>query len=246
MRIAFPGGPSAHANPALVAQKLLMVMLNTVASSRSSRVPCPGGRCLFALLVCLLVRSNCAGAEEPQRSARAEGAAPLRSMAPAGYALELPQPLSSFDMARFPELYTKFAITPSSMYSTADFRPRGASLSAREPAAPAAEPIPLLRDTTMWERMADYRTSRGIRLLTLWESAGSTLSLQTGHGGGPSLQWTSRSLGRGAGTRSLLDHLFSTTIGDMQPMARSGKGAQSTRPTRLFDRPEDPGPPRRD
>jgi len=223
-----------------------MVMLNTVASIRNGRRSCPGDPCLFALLFCLAARSNCAEADEFHAGARADGPTQARPAAPASIAHEPPRSLKSFDLARFPELYTHFAISPDSMYSTTDFRPRGAALSAIAAVPPAVEPIATLRGTSIWDRLADFKTSRGIRLLTLWQSSGSTLSLQTGRGGGPSLQWTSRTLGRGEGTHSLLDHFFSTTIDNMQPMPHGGKSSSSTRPARLFERTDDLPAPRRD
>lgn len=223
-----------------------MVMFNTEASIRNGRKSCPGDHCLFALLICLSVRSNCAEADEFRAGARAEGPTQVRAAAPASSAHEMPRSLSSFDLARFPELYTKFAISPDSMYSTSDFRPRGAPLSAIAATAPADNPVATLRDTSIWDRLADFRTSRGIRLLTLWQSSGSTLSLQTGRGGGPSLQWTSRTLGRGEGTHSLLDHFFSTTIDNMQAMPRGAKSSTSTRPAHLFEKTDDLPAPRRD
>lgn len=225
---------------------LQVVMLNTVASIRNGRKSCPGDPCLFALLICLAIRSNCAEADEFRAGARAEGPTQIRTAAPAGSAHEPQRSLNSFDLARFPELYTKFAISPDSMYSTTDFRPRGAPLSTIAAAPPVVDSVATLRDTSIWDRMADFRTSRGIRLLTLWQSSGSTLSLQTGRGGGPSLQWTSRALGRGEGTHSLLDHFFSTTIDNMQPMPRGGKSSSSTRPAHLFEKTDDLPTPRRD
>jgi hypothetical protein len=157
-----------------------------------------------------------------------------------------PHSLNSFDLARFPDLYTRFTITPDSMYSATEFRSHGDPLLGAAASAPAPEPIPLLRDSSVWDRVADIRTSRGIRLLTLWESTRSTVSLQTGHGGGPSLQWTSRALGRGEGTHSLFDHLFSTTLDHAQPVARGGRSAPSSRPAHLFDKADDLIAPRHD
>jgi hypothetical protein len=244
--LAFASGANPHASPALVAQKLLMVMFNTVASNRNGRRSCPGNPCLFALLICVAVRSNCAEADEFRAAARDEGPAQARPAAPANFSRESPRSLSSFDLARFPELYTKFTVAPNAMYSTTDFRPRGTSLSVSESAPHAAGVMPTLRDASIWDRMADFKTSRGIRLLTLWESSGSTLSLQTGHGGSPSLQWTSRTMGRGEGTRSLLDHFFSTTIDNMQAMPRNGRTSPPTRPAHLIDKVDDLALPRRD
>ncbi len=67
----------------------------------------------------------------------------------------------------------------------------------------------MLRDTSVWQRLADYRAHGRIRLLTLWETGGSSVSLQAGKKGEPSLQWTSRSMNRGGATRGVLDQLVS-------------------------------------
>ncbi len=223
-----------------------MVMLNTGASRRVDGLPCPGEHCVFALLLFLLIRASCADAEEANAAARIERPTPLRPVAPASSttpAASTSKP--EFSTLRIPNLDLKFAVTPSSMYSTTEFRPRGTSLSATGTGA-HDQSVPMLRDTNIWERMADFKSSRGIRLLTLWESRGSTLSLQAGHGGGALLQWTSRTFGRGEGTHSLLDHLFSTSIGDMQPMPRAVKSAAMTRPVHLLERQDESGAQRRD
>lgn len=209
---------------------MLMVMFNVVTSKCSGRAACGGERCLFALLFCMLMRSTCADAEEARDTARLGAPPPVRPHEMARHALEPPRSLGAFDTLRPADPAVKFGITQSSAKSTLEFRPRGPSVSTPTAVTPEYEFLPPLRDRNVWERMSDFKTSRGIRLLTLWESTRSTLSLQAGHGGGPSLQWTSRSFGRGAGTRSLLDHLFSTTIGsttigDAQPLPRAGKAA---------------------
>jgi|SRR5271166_3280364 len=217
-----------------------MVMLNTGASRRVDGLPCPGEHCVFALLLCLLILPSCADAGEANAAARIERPTPLRPIAPASTTPESPKSKPEFNTLRMPNLYPNFDVTPSSMYSTTEFRPRGASLSAARTAT-QDQSVPTLRDTNIWERLADYKSSRGIRLLTLWESRGSTLSLQAGHGGGALLQWTSRTFGRGEGTHSLLDHLFSTTVGDMQPMPRAAKPAAATRPTHIIERQDESG-----
>jgi hypothetical protein len=60
--------------------------------------------------------------------------------------------------------------------------------------------------------MSEYRSHDRVRLLTLWESSESTVSLQAGKRGDPSLQWTSRSMNRGGSTRGLLDRLFAVSL----------------------------------
>ena len=73
-------------------------------------------------------------------------------------------------------------------FSSTDFRPRKATLFDRRPSAAAVDDLPMLHGTTVWQRMADYKSHDRVRLLTLWESQDSTISLQAGRKGDPSLQ----------------------------------------------------------
>jgi hypothetical protein len=95
-------------------------------------------------------------------------------------------------------------------YSPKDFRPRGRSVLEADPRAPVEENLAF--DTTIWQRLNEYRNRDKIRLLTLWESGASTVSLQADHRGGPSLQWTSRLMNRGGATHGLLDRLLPASI----------------------------------
>jgi hypothetical protein len=97
-------------------------------------------------------------------------------------------------------------------FSSTDFRPRKTTLFDRDPSVAAYDDIPMLRGTTVWQRMAEYKSHDRVRLLTLWESRGSTVSLQAGKKGDPSLQWTSRLMNRGGSTRGLLDRWFSVSL----------------------------------
>ncbi len=49
--------------------------------------------------------------------------------------------------------------------------------------------------------------------MTLWESKRSTVSLQAGKHGGPSLQWSSRLMNRGGASRGLLDRFVASSLG---------------------------------
>jgi hypothetical protein len=91
--------------------------------------------------------------------------------------------------------------------SAKDFRPRGRSILDTDFQVNVADGA-LIDDTTVWQRLAEYRTHDRLRVLTLWESGASTVSLQAGKKGDPSVQWTSRLMNRGGATRGLLDHLF--------------------------------------
>jgi len=114
-----------------------------------------------------------------------------------------------------PEVFdAPIAVSLRTNFSATDFRPRKHTVFDADPAVSAFADVPMLRGSTVWQRMADYRSHDGVRLLTLWESHGSTVSLQAGKRGDPSLQWTSNALNRGGSTRGLLDRWFSVTLAD--------------------------------
>lgn len=110
------------------------------------------------------------------------------------------------------EFLTVPAMSEAAAYSSTDFRPRRHTLLDSDPVADAYGSAPMLRGTTVWQRLADYKSHDGVRLLTLWESPGSTVSLQAGKRGDPSLQWTSRLMNRGGSTHGLLDRWFSVSL----------------------------------
>jgi hypothetical protein len=119
-----------------------------------------------------------------------------------------------------PALFTEPALPMNQEFSTTEFRPRKHTVFDSDPAASAFGDAPMLRGTTVWQRMSDYRSHDRVRLLTLWETRGSTVSLQAGKRGDPSLQWTSRVMNRGGSTRGLLDRLFPVSL------ARIGGGSR--------------------
>ena len=95
-------------------------------------------------------------------------------------------------------------------FSANDFRLHGPSVTDRE--SPYSTETPMLHGTSVWQRLGDYRAHGRVRLLTLWETSGSSVSLQAGKKGEPSLQWTSRSMNRGGATRGLFDQLVSVSV----------------------------------
>jgi hypothetical protein len=111
-----------------------------------------------------------------------------------------------------PEFFAMPTAADSRLFSTTDFRPRKPTLFDRDPTVNGFGDAPMLRGTTVWQRMSEYRSHDRVRLLTLWESSESTVSLQAGKRGDPSLQWTSRSMNRGGSTRGLLDRLFAVSL----------------------------------
>jgi hypothetical protein len=79
--------------------------------------------------------------------------------------------------------------------------------------------------------MAEYRSHDRVRLLTLWETSGGTVSVQAGKRGDPSLQWTSRAMNRGGATRGLLDRLFSVSLAGAASRLRNPSRSTSGPPT---------------
>jgi hypothetical protein len=101
---------------------------------------------------------------------------------------------------------------PNPVFSSTEFRPRKHTVMDSDPSVLALREAPILRGTTVWQRMSDYRSHDRLQVLTLWESRGSSVSLQAGKRGDPSLQWTSRLMNRGGSTRGLLDQWFSVSL----------------------------------
>lgn len=116
-------------------------------------------------------------------------------------------------------------------FSATDFRPRKRTVFDSDPTVSAFEDAPLIRSTTVWQRLSEYKSHDRVQLLTLWESSGSTVSLQAGKRGDPSLQWTSRLMNRGGSTQGLLDRLFSVSLeragSGLRKVVRSGNSAEA-------------------
>jgi hypothetical protein len=94
-------------------------------------------------------------------------------------------------------------------YSQTEFRPRKRSLDRLESARSEGSIIdtPMLQDTSVWQQLAEYKSQNRVRLLTLWQTKGSSLSLQAGKRGAPSLQWSTPWAHQGA-SHGLFDRLL--------------------------------------
>jgi hypothetical protein len=121
-------------------------------------------------------------------------------------------PTSAF-MLPLPSTYQAVDLPVVKTCSAAEFRPRGRSILEKDTRFCDPEDAPMLRGTTVWQRLSDYRSRDRVRVVTLWETGGGSVSLQAGKKGDPSLQWTSRLMNRGGATRGLLDQVFSTSLG---------------------------------
>jgi hypothetical protein len=124
------------------------------------------------------------------------------------------------------EAFNASAATDKPVFSATEFRPRKHTVFDSDPTVNSFGDTLMLRGTTVWQRLAEYRSHDRVQVLTLWQSSGSSVSLQAGKRGDPSLQWTSRLMNRGGSTQGLLDRLFSVSL------ARAGNGLRNaTRPT---------------
>lgn len=94
-------------------------------------------------------------------------------------------------------------------YSPTEFRPRKRSPDKLESAGSRSSIIdaPMLQSTSVWQHLAEYRSQDRVRLLTLWQTKGSSLSLQAGKHGVPSLQWSTPWAHQGASS-GLFDRLL--------------------------------------
>jgi hypothetical protein len=140
------------------------------------------------------------------------------AMDPDAANLRRASPTAAAPMAAAPGDFSAPTARDYKAFSPTDFSPRKPSVFDRDPSINAFADAPMLRGTTVWQRLAQYKSNDRVRLLTLWESRGSTISLQAGRRGDPSLQWTSRLMNHGGSTQGLLDRLFSVSL------ARAGNG----------------------
>ena len=100
----------------------------------------------------------------------------------------------------------------SKTFSTRDFRPRAPSIFEKDSRADPFDDAPMIHSPTVWQRLAEYRAHDRVRLVTLWETGGGSISLQAGRKGEPSLQWTSRLMNRGGATHGLLDKFLAASL----------------------------------
>src|ERR1700730_7993225 len=136
-----------------------------------------------------------------------------------------------------PSSYQAVDLPVFKSFSAAQFRPRGHSILEKDSRLGDAEDAPMLRGTTVWQRLSDYRSRDRVRVVTLWETGGSSVSLQAGKKGDPSLQWTSRLMNRGGATRGLLDQLLASSLGGV---ARGLHLAPHAAGTDAFGKPSKP------
>jgi hypothetical protein len=153
--------------------------------------------------------------------------------------LRQPTPLSAL-LLRIPDPYQVVDLPAAKTFSTEEFRPRAHSTLNPDSQVPAGNDESLINRTSVWQRLSEYRSLGRVRLVTLWEAGGSSLSLQAGRKGDPSLQWTSRLMNHGGAPRGLLDELFPTSLGSavgrgLHFAPRSTNADPTGKPAKLVD-----------
>jgi hypothetical protein len=182
------------------------------APSRHEPAPCQSSRERFLLglaVFTLVLTSKTPAAEQAAVINAKVDAAPVNfgPILPASSVL-IPAPA----LTPAPGVFTMPTSGGVPVFSTTDFRPRKRTLFDRDPAVSAFTDAPMIHYTTVWQQLSEYKSHDRVQVLTLWESSGSSVSLQAGKRGDPSLQWTSRVMNRGGSTRGLLDRFFSASI----------------------------------
>jgi hypothetical protein len=188
-------------------------------------------RILLAMLLYAMVRAGEALAGDQSASAesklppdaRAGGRQPPSTVLPSAAPLPAAASLPSIGSLP-PALFSTDRSFADEGFSATEFRPRKHAPTAAESAASEGfgHDAPMLQGTTVWQRMAEYKSQDRVRVLTLFETRSSTLSLQAGKRFGPSLQWSSRGMNRGGAARGLLDHLVAAALREAPNSTRSG------------------------
>jgi len=198
------------------------------APLRDEAARCHGGRerLLIGLVLCSLVGAGGAMAGEQAAVVNAKV-----DRAPVDFGPFSP---NTSAVTGSPGIFTMPTSGGVPVFSTTEFRPRKRTMFDRDPAVSAFSEAPMIHYTTVWQRLSEYKSRDRVRVLTLWESSGSSVSLQAGKRGDPSLQWTSRLMNRGGSTRGLLDRFFSTSLagaaGSLRNSSRSANAPAAPKP----------------
>jgi hypothetical protein len=177
------------------------------------------GRSLPGFLLIVLL---CSGEALADEHASNPGAAPGST----GAGVRQSPPAAAVVSAE-PEFFALPKGAGAPVFSATDFRPRKRSIFDHDPVFGSSADAPIVENTTVWQRMSEYRSQDRVRLLTLWETSGSAVSLQAGKHGDPSLQWNSRFMNHDGSTRGLFDRLLSVSLGGAHNGAHAAPSASS-------------------
>ncbi len=194
-------------------------------------------RILLAMVLYAMVRAGQALAGDQAATADSKLLPDARTeRAPASSTVQPPSAAQPSAAALPSSLFsTDRSFADGEAFSATEFRPRKHSVGAAESAASEGfgADSPMLQGTNVWQRMAEFKSKDRVRVLTLLETRGSTLSLQAGKRGGPSLQWSSRSMNRDGASRGLLDRMVSAALRDAGSNSRPGPRPSLAAPATL-------------
>jgi len=171
-----------------------------------------GDRVVLGVAILALTRAGvaCADAPVPQMLPESDGAprTPFKAAALPEFTKHytLTDPLltapSDYRLSQLPE---------TKSYSATEFRPHAHSIFDADPrlSPPGGT---LTADKNLMQRLNEYRSHDRVRVLTLWDTGASAISIQTDHRGDPSLQWTSHLFNKGGAKEGLLDQLFPVSV----------------------------------
>ena len=173
-------------------------------------------RLLLGVAVLTLMRTGQACAGDPAGAATAQ---PEHGLAPRGTfpTTALPEFTKHYTLSdpllTAPSDYGLREIPETKSYSATDFRPRGRSIFDGDPRLNTpTDGLGSNKNKDLMEQLRQFKSRDHIRVLTLWDTGSSAVSIQTDHKGDPSLQWTSHLFNKGGATHGLLDHLFPVSV----------------------------------
>jgi hypothetical protein len=171
-----------------------------------------GDRLVLGLAILALMRTGAACAEDQTAQAQPERDAAPRTSFKAATLPEFTKHYTFSDpLLTAPSQYRLSQIPEIKSYSATEFRPRGHSIFDADPRlSPPGGALAV--DKNFLQRLNEYRSRDRVRVLTLWDTGASAISIQTNHRGDPSLQWTSHLFNRGGATQGLLDQLFPVSV----------------------------------
>jgi hypothetical protein len=120
-------------------------------------------------------------------------------------------------------------MTEPQVFSPTEFRPRRHGIMDDADARSEASIIdaPMLKDTVA-RQLAEFKSQHRVRLLTLWQTRGSSLSLQAGRRGAPSLQWSTPWMHHNSVSRGLFDGLLAVSPRGFGGVNRGNASRQSS------------------
>jgi hypothetical protein len=171
-----------------------------------------GGGFLLGLAILALMRAGVACADDPAVQTQPENdLAPRTSFKPAALPEFTKHYTFSDPLLTAPSDYRLSQLPETKTYSATEFRPRGHSIFDADPRLSPPTGT-LTADKNLMQRFNEYRSHDRVRVLTLWDTGASAISIQTDHKGDPSLQWTSHLFNRGGAKEGLLDQLFPVSV----------------------------------